>query len=144
MNVENCNFFACYRGVVRVCAKWRLQGKLFKFYLSTRGKSFFRTRKPVRVIEFHELLGVRITCFWITFPLIFYWRKSGHSKGYMLTRFSTCEGRVNKGWPVASKNHHACVCILCFSHFAKVYCVQKFVNAGVWHLLSYFGWQLEY
>ena len=100
VNVENCNFFTVIEGFnVYVCmyAKMTVTGVVFKFYLLTRVKSFFRTRKPVRAIEFYVLSGVRITCFWRAFTLIFYWRQSGHSKSYVLTRFTCMWGSCWRG-----------------------------------------------
>ena len=69
--------------------KWPLRAWFLNCFLFTRGKSYFRTRKPVRAIKFNVFSGVRITCFWTTFTLIFYWRKSGHSSSYVLLRI-TC------------------------------------------------------
>ena len=57
--------FASLRIVNKVVVSrhFQLQGAIFKFHLLTRGKLFFRTRKPVRVIEFCVFSSVRITCF---------------------------------------------------------------------------------
>ena len=93
VKVEKCNFYVLSNCWAKICTHVRKNDRyrvwFFKFYLLTRGESFFRSRKPVRAIEFYVLSGVRITCLWIAFTLIFYWRESGHAKSCVLTRF-TC------------------------------------------------------
>ena len=46
--MENCNFFTCYRGVGSKCTH-------VSKYDGYGGESLFRTRKPVRAIDFYVL-----------------------------------------------------------------------------------------
>ena len=64
--MENLTFLRVIEGLDvdgGMYAKMKAMGVVFKYYLLTRVKSFFRTRKPVCAIEFYVLSGVWITCF---------------------------------------------------------------------------------
>ena len=74
---------------VRMYAKNDPYGCGFKIYLLTGGIALSEEKTSTCNIEFYVLSGEQISYFWITFTLIFYWRKSGYSRCYLLTRF-TC------------------------------------------------------